>query len=123
MKNSKQQAKQANPEKLKAKKKITRGASPDTDEQSISEDGENFILAAAMKDLIVIDNGKLLQNFDAKVKNGDYEKDVDGAIDRMKTRKEWKEEEVDQEVDKAKKKARKHLIETGLVDYDNVEPG
>ena len=79
------------------------------------------MLGQAMKELIVIDNGKVLENFDEKVKNGDYEEGVNRAIKRCEDRKEWKDEEVKGEVIRERKKAVKRLIKTGVVDEDNVK--
>ena len=119
MKTTKQQSKPEKPRTAKNNKK--RAMTPDTDEQSIDEESENFVLGQALKELIVIDNGKVMENFDEKVRNGDYEEGVNRAIKRCEDRKEWKDEDVKGEVIRAQKKAVKHLIKTGMVEENNVK--
>ena len=59
------------------------------------------MLGQALKELIVIDGGRVMQNFDEKVRNGDYEEGVNRAIKRCEDRKEWKDEDVKGEVIRA----------------------
>ena len=89
----------------KRRKKKLKPLTPPTDEQSINEDYEDFNLAKAMKELIVLDNGKLIENLEAKISNGDYEVKVDAAVEKLKDRKEWNQEQISKDVSKAKSKA------------------
>ena len=83
------------PEKSRTRQRRKRkNATPSSDAKSINEDRENFHLAVAMKELIVLDNGNLIENLETKISNGEYSSKVDTAIEKLKDRKDYQKASV-----------------------------